>query len=58
LGHRRCQIIAAGFGKLEELSSHDGANDMATDVFSTRVAAAVSKEPCNGLHRAVFESVA
>ena len=58
LWHRRRKIIAVGFGKLEELSSHDGADGVATGVFSTRIAAAVSKEPRNGLHRAVFESLA
>jgi len=58
LWHRRRKIIAAGFGKLEELSSHDGADGMTTDVFSTRIAASVSEEPRQGLHRAVFESVA
>jgi hypothetical protein len=58
LWHRRRKIIAAGFGKLEELSSHNGANGMTADVFSTRIAATVSKEPRNGLHRAVFESLA
>jgi hypothetical protein len=31
---------------------------VAADVFSTRIAAAVSEEPGQGLHRAVFESVA
>ena len=56
--HRRRKVIAAGFGKLEELSSHDRADGMTTDVFSTRIAASVSEEPRQGLHRAVFESVA
>ena len=55
---RRRQIIAAGFGKLEELSRHDRADGMTTDVFSTRIAASVSEEPRQGLHRAIFESVA
>jgi hypothetical protein len=58
LWHRHRKIIAAGFGKLEELSSHDGADGMTTDVFSTRIAASVSEEPRQGLRRAVFESVA
>jgi hypothetical protein len=58
LWHRRRKIIAAGFGKLEELSSHDGADGVTTDVFSARIAASVSEEPRQGLHRAVFESVA
>jgi hypothetical protein len=58
LWHRRRKIIATGFGKLEELSSHDSADGMTADVFSTRVAAAVSEEPRHGLRRAVFESVA
>jgi hypothetical protein len=58
LWHRRRKVIAAGFGKLEELSGHDGADGMTADVFLTRIAATVSKEPRNGLHRAVFESVA
>ena len=58
LWHRRRKIIAAGLGKLEELSSHDGADGMTTNVFSTRIAASVSEEPRQGLHRAVFESVA
>ena len=58
LWRRRRKIIAAGLGKLEELSSHDGADGMTTDVFSTRIAASVSEEPRQGLHRAVFESVA
>ena len=58
LWHRCRKIIAAGFGKLEELSSHDGADGMTTDVFSTRIAAPVSEEPRHGLRRAVFESVA
>ena len=56
--HRRRKIIAPGFGKLEELSSHDGADGMTTDVFSTRMAASVSEEPRQRLHRAVFELVA
>ena len=34
LWHRRRKIIAAGFGKLEELSGHDGADGMTADVFS------------------------
>jgi hypothetical protein len=42
LWHRRRKIIAAGLGKLEELSSHDSADGMTADVFSTRIAAAVS----------------
>src|SRR6516164_6592119 len=58
LWHRRRKIIAAGFGKLEELRSHDGADGMTPDVFSTRIAASVSEEPRHGLHRTVFESVA
>ena len=58
LWHRRRKIIAAGFGKLEELSSHDGADGMTADVFLTRIAAAVSEEPRHGLRRAIFESVA
>ena len=37
--HRRREIVAAGFGKLEEVSSHDRADGMTTDVFSTRIAA-------------------
>jgi hypothetical protein len=48
LRRRRRKIIAVGFGKLEELSSHDGADGMTADVFSTRIAAAVSKEPVMG----------
>jgi hypothetical protein len=56
--HRRRKIVAAGFRKLEELSSHDGADGVATDVFSTRIAAPVSEEPRQRLHRAIFESVA
>src|SRR5271169_2384953 len=32
--HRCRQIIAAGFRKLEKLSSHDRADGMTTDVFS------------------------
>src|SRR6516225_4545317 len=58
LWHRRRKIVAAGFGKLEKLRSHDGADGVTSDVFSTRIAAAVSEEPCHWLHRAVFESVA
>jgi hypothetical protein len=58
LWNRRRKIIAAGFGKLEELSSHDGADGMTAEVFSTRIAAAVSEEPRDGLHRAVFEWIA
>jgi hypothetical protein len=45
LRHRRRKIIAAEFGKLKELSGHDGADGVAANVFSTRIAAAVSKEP-------------
>ena len=51
---RRRKIIAVGFGKLEELIGHDGADGMTTDVFSTRIAASVSEEPRQGLDRAVF----
>jgi hypothetical protein len=58
LWHRRRKIIAAGFRKLEELSSHDGAHGMTADVFSTRIAASVSEEPRQGLRRAIFESIA
>ena len=58
LWRRRRKIIATGFGKVEELSSHDSADGMTADVFSTRLAAAVSEEPCQGLRRAVFKSVA
>ena len=58
LWDRRRKVIAAGSGKLEELNSHDGADSMAADVFSTRIAAAVSEEPCHGLDRAVCETVA
>ena len=50
LWHGRRKIIAAGLGKLEERSSHDGADGMTTYVFSTRIAASVSEEPRQGLH--------
>ncbi len=58
LGHRRRKIIAARFGKLEKLGSHDGADRVAADVFSIGVAATVTKEPRLGLHRADVEPVA
>jgi hypothetical protein len=58
LGHRHREIIAAGFGKLEKRGGHDDADRVAADVFSTGVAAAVTKEPCLGLHRADVEPVA
>jgi hypothetical protein len=40
------------------LVRHDGADGITADVFSTRIATSISKEPRNGLHRAVFESLA
>ena len=58
LGHRRRKIVAAGFGKLEKRVGHDHADRVAADVFSTGIAAAVTKEPCLGLHRADVEPVA
>src|SRR5215831_21344769 len=55
--HRRRQIVAAGFGKLEKRRSHDGADRVAADVLLPRIAAAVAKEPRHGIDRADFEPV-
>jgi hypothetical protein len=54
----RCRkIIAAGFRKLEKRGGHDGADSVTADVLSSSVAAAVSKEPRHGVHRADFKPV-
>src|SRR5271165_5595496 len=58
LGHRRRKIIAAGFGKLEKLGSHDDADRVAANVFWTGVAATVTKEARLGRHRTDVEPVA
>ena len=58
LGHRRRKIIAAGFGKLEKLGSHNGADRVAADVFSIGVAATMTKEPRLGINRADVEPIA
>ena len=55
--HGRRKIVAAGFGKLEKLGSHDGADRVATDVLSPGVAAAVSKEARHGVYRAELKPV-
>src|SRR6266571_1318278 len=55
LRHRCRKIVAAGFGKLEKGSGHDGANRVAADVLPPRVAAAVAKEPRHWFDRADFE---
>src|SRR2546427_4335860 len=55
--HRCRKIVAAGFGKLEKRRGHDGADRVAADVLSPRIAAAVAKEPRHGIHRAHFEPV-
>ena len=57
-GHRRRKIIAARFGKLEKRGGHDGADRVVAGVFATGVAAAVTKEPRLGLHRADVEPLA
>src|SRR5262249_25099050 len=53
--HGRREIVAAGFGKLEKRRGHDGADRVAADVLSPRIAAAVAKEPRHGVYRAHFE---
>jgi hypothetical protein len=57
LRHRGQKIVAAGFGKREKLGGHDGADRVATDVLSSGVAAAVSKEAGHGVYRAEFKPV-
>jgi len=53
-GHRGRQVIAAGFGKLEERFGHDGADGMTAEILSARVAAAVPVEPRHWIYRADF----
>jgi hypothetical protein len=53
--HRCRKVVAAGFGKLEKPGGHDGADRVATDVLSSSVAAAVSKEARHGVYRAEFK---
>src|SRR5262249_3863058 len=55
--HRRRKVVAAGFGKLEKRRGHNGADRVAADVLSPRIAAAVAKEPRHGIYRAHFEPV-
>src|SRR5437660_4670673 len=58
LRHRRRKIIAAGFGKGEEIGGHDDTNRVAADVLARRVAAAVAKEARHWFYRADFEPLA
>ena len=49
LGHRGHQIIAAGFGKLEELSRDDRANGVTAEVLWPGRATAVTIKSGNGV---------
>ena len=48
-GSSRARIVAARFGKREKRGGHDGADRVATDVLSPRVAAAIEKNPVMGV---------
>src|SRR5262249_19891381 len=55
--HRRRKVVAAGSRKLEKPRGHDGADRVAADVLSPRIAAAVAKEPRHGIYRAHFQPI-
>src|SRR5262245_52950643 len=44
--HRRAEVIAAGLGEVQELSSHQHADGVRAAILSARVAAAVAEEAC------------
>src|SRR5262245_22807381 len=56
--HRGRKVVAAGFGEFEKRGGHDGADRVAAEVLSTRVAAAVAKKPGHRIDRAELEPVA